>query len=114
LLTGSTVDEIESSAAALAEFVDVHAARRQEQEPPDLVATARAAKEERKRTLLAALAGRREQPRDPRGRYASFDGGARPSVPAARNAEAEHAELAARLIGESRQSRGSADVGRHF
>jgi hypothetical protein len=112
-LTGETVERIEEQAAELAKL---GASTRADLEPAthDLIGTARAAKHERRQTLLAALAGHREQPRDRRGQYASFDGGARAPVPTRGDPQAEHTELAARLIGESRQSRGPADVGRHF
>jgi hypothetical protein len=114
-LTGTTVTELEEQAAELAEVIGAHQAREQ-QEPADLLTAAKAAKAQRKQALLTALTGRREQPRDELGRFArgGFDGGARAPLPARGDPEAEHAQLAADLIARSRQSRGPADVGRHF
>ena len=83
---GTTLDEIEASASALAKIVnsggrlDTH-----EQKPSgDLFANAASAKAARKHALFEALVGRAEQPRDERGRFVGgFDGGARTSPPPA-------------------------------
>ena len=74
-LTGVTLEEIEAQADRL---VRLGAVARPSQEPAlDLSTTARAAKAERRRGLLAVLTGRSEQPCDSAGRYVSrgFDGG---------------------------------------
>lgn len=115
-LSGTTLAEIEAQAAELAEVIGAHEAREQ-QEPTDLLTSARAAKAQRKRELAAMLTRRTSQPRDELGRFAgrgSFDGGARQPLRAPGDPQAEHAQLAADLIAQSRQSRGPADAGRHF
>jgi hypothetical protein len=81
-LAGSTLSELDESAAALAKLLG----ERREQEPasvPDFFTSAATAKAERQRALLDIVTGRMpEQPRDKRGRFTSgFDGGARPAVP---------------------------------
>jgi hypothetical protein len=115
-MTGSTLSEIEAQAAELAEMAGTHEAHEQ-QEPTDLLTSARAAKARRRAELVTALTRRSSQPRDELGRFAgrsSFDGGARAPLAVRGDPEAEHAQLAADLIARSRQSRGPADVGRHF
>jgi hypothetical protein len=115
-ITGSSLEEIESSATALAKLVDTSRVRREE-EPTDLLTAARAERVERKRELAALLTRPSPQPRDHTGRFAArggFDGGARAPALARANPEAEHSATVARLISESRQSRGAADAGRHF
>jgi hypothetical protein len=83
-LSGSTVEEIEQSAEQLARFVDEHG-RREEPAPPTLdpISAALADKRAQKRRLAEWLTAspKPSQPRDEQGRYASFDGGARPSLP---------------------------------
>jgi hypothetical protein len=77
-LVGTTVEELEQSATALAELVG----ERHEQEAPDFFAAAAAAKAERKRALVDLVTGRTQPQRDEQGRYTGFDGGARQSLPA--------------------------------
>jgi hypothetical protein len=86
-LTGSTVEELEAQAGALARVVGAADARREPEPaaaPGDPLADALAGKEQRQRELAALFTRRAPQPRDETGRYAgrgSFDGGARPSLP---------------------------------
>jgi hypothetical protein len=85
LLTGTTLEEIETSADALVKLIDARRVR-QDQEPPDMLTAARTEQARRKQELTARLTRRSPQPRDELGRYASrartFDGGARRPVPA--------------------------------
>jgi hypothetical protein len=85
LLTGTGVEELEASADELAKLVG---ARSDDQEPEqtdlaDLFTNVSSVKARRKRQLAELLVGDAPQPRDERGRWAGFDGGARPSPPAA-------------------------------
>ena len=100
-LHGGSVAEVEEQAARLAGLLDSAASQEQESDAPvDLLATARAAKEERRRTLRAALSGREEQPRDASGRYApraSFDGGARSPLPLPRDPVHDHDQTVGEL-----------------
>jgi hypothetical protein len=79
-LNGSTLAELEASAAALVKLLG----QRHEEEPaaeaPNPFAGAAIAKDARQRALLGALTGRSPQRRDERGRYTSFDGGARQPI----------------------------------
>jgi hypothetical protein len=106
LLTGTTLEEVEASADELVKLLDRGG---REEEPTDLFASARADQARRKQALLTALAGRSEQPRDDRGRYGSFDGGARQPVPTPRDPSATHSELVSRLAAQS-HLHGAADV----
>lgn len=106
-LSGSSVAELEASADALIKVLGSHV-----QPAPEASAnpftTARAAKAERQRALLAAFIGRSGQPRDAGERYArsGFDGGARQPVPAPRDAEREHSELVSLLAYQSKLGHG--------
>jgi hypothetical protein len=94
-LRGSTLAELEASAAALAKLLG-----ERDREPaagaPDLFTAAAVAKAERQRALLAALTGRAPQPRDVRGRWTGFDGGAR--QPLATKPPEDHGAWLVRLI----------------
>jgi hypothetical protein len=84
LLAGETAEEVEEAARALSEFINSRAPRQEpDPEPADPISAGRREAAERKRRLLAAITGRRAQPRDRQGRFASvsFDGGARQPVP---------------------------------
>jgi hypothetical protein len=98
LLVGETVEELDANAAALVRFVG----ERQEPEPElaqGFFARAAEAKARRKKELLALFSGRApEQPRDERGRWLGFDGGARRAAPVRRPPEQEHNELVAELV----------------
>jgi hypothetical protein len=76
-LTGVTLEEVEAQADRLVKVVGTTDAQPEREPAADLFSTARAAKAERQQALLAVVAGRSEQPRDPAGRYAGrgFDGG---------------------------------------
>jgi hypothetical protein len=91
LLQGETVEELERSAAKLANLIGTH--RQEEQAPTDIITAARRATAERKHRLAMLLTGR-EQPRDTAGRYSkpatSFDGGARDQASMKGPPEAEH------------------------
>jgi hypothetical protein len=88
------------SAAAFASLVGE---RRQDPElPVGVFERAAVAKAERKRALEALFTGRTEQPRDKRGRWAGFDGGARRSVPHRRPPEQEHDEIIVQMAQLSR------------
>jgi hypothetical protein len=78
-LTGSTLDEIEAEADALVKVLG--ASERQPEPTLDPISEALRQKQRKRQQLLAAITGRREQPRDRQGRYVSFDGGARQPVP---------------------------------
>jgi hypothetical protein len=95
LPTDGTVEEIEHAAAQLAALVEKHG-REQQPEPepaPDILTSARLAKQERQQQLIALFSGcPQPQPRDPatgrfsssRSRSTGFDLGARRTVPPAR------------------------------
>jgi hypothetical protein len=102
-LQGSTVEEVEASAAALAKLLG----KRDEPDPlADLFAFA-ARKGERQQALVDALTGRAPQRRDGRGRFAGgFDGGVRTPVSARRAPEVEHGHLIGRMAALSRTFRG--------
>jgi hypothetical protein len=106
-LTGSTLDELDASAAELVRLLR----KRREQEQPaagqGLFADAVAATARRKRELTALFCGRAPQPRDERGRFArtsgGFDGGVRGEpVPHRRPPELEHNDLVVRMAELSR------------
>jgi hypothetical protein len=97
-IAGQTLEELEASAAKLAELIGAAGARpEQERAEPlaDVFGNTARRKQEQQRALVEALHGRPQQPRDERGRFASsgFDGGARESVPHRRPPEREHDEL---------------------
>jgi hypothetical protein len=109
-LTGATLAELEQSASALAQLL----AERGEEEPePEPVpvqyffTAAAEARRKRKAELAAIFTGRApEQPRDAKGRWIGFDGGARQPIPTGRSPEEEHNQLVAQLAGLSRTFRG--------
>jgi hypothetical protein len=84
-LVGSTVKELEESAAALARLVDTR--REPEQTPPTDVFSLAAAQKAARKSLPNALCGRTSQPRDPRGRVAAGFDGAHSPTPAASPAD---------------------------
>jgi hypothetical protein len=109
-LTGATLAELEQSASALARLL---AERREEEPEPEAVpvqdffTAAAEARRKRKAELAAIFTGRApEQPRDAKGRWIGFDGGARQPIPAGRSPEQEHNQLVAQLAGLSRTFRG--------
>ena len=110
ILTGSSLAELEASAAELARFVADHRARQDPDEQtdprPGALRDAATAKAERNAALERAFAPRLTQPRDDHGRFearpVSFDGGARPRVPSFRSPEREHDELIGRLAVQAR------------
>ena len=108
-LVGETVAEVEASAAKLASLIG--SAPEPAESLMGLFGHAPAEKQQRQRALIAALHGRREQPRDPStGRWAtgpfSFDGGAR--QPMAPPPESHDAWLTRVLASRA------ADAGAHF
>lgn len=102
-LTGTTIDTLEHQAATLAKIIR---AGNDEQPAPatNPFTQGPAGKAARQRNLLAALHAPPPQERDERGRYTSsgFDGGARQTVPAPRDPEADHNALLAQLAGIAR------------
>jgi hypothetical protein len=115
LLTGSTVAELEQSAAALARLLsrNLQAADRREEPTPGMgfFAAAAAARDARKRELTELFTGRTSPSRDERGRWAKpatgFDGGARrEGLPVPKSPEQAHNELVAQA--SSRRPRGGA------
>jgi hypothetical protein len=99
-LQGRTVAEVEAQAGTLVALLGkTRAAREPEPAPapnPFAIATAQ---KERKRAVLALFTGRASQPRDAKGRYAGFDGGARQPVPErASDPERDHGELVAQIV----------------
>jgi hypothetical protein len=99
-LSGESLHELEQSAQSLAQLLAEHRPRDAEASPPpDPIMTALASKAARKRELADRLLGRVPQPRDETGRFAtaSFDGGARPSVPVPKDPVAEHDRLVGQL-----------------
>lgn len=109
-VTGRTVEELERSADGFANLIGAKEERPEPTVGPGLFAEVAATKAERKQALAALLSGR-AQPRDDDGRYAkkaaTFDGGARASVPVAMSPEQSHAELLGHLITASRVYRGA-------
>jgi hypothetical protein len=115
-LSGETVTEVEQSASRLAavfrERNEQHERAEQARSPSGFFDVAAAEKAERKRTLVNALTGRVQQPRDHQGKFAAadqpavgFDGGVREPV---RRIESHESWLAAAL--DDRR----ADVGSNF
>jgi hypothetical protein len=85
-LTGSTLSELEASAAALTKLLGKQHEQEEEQErEAGFFERAAAPKAEQKRALAAIFTGRARQPRDEQGRWTEqvvdFHGGARQSVP---------------------------------
>jgi hypothetical protein len=111
-LTGTTLEEIEASADALARLIDASGEHRQKSAiaGPDLFTGMVESKARQKRELAALFCGRARQPRDEAGRFAQraagFDGGARASLPIAKPPEQAHADLLGHLITASRVYRG--------
>jgi hypothetical protein len=109
-LTGTTLAELDQSAATLAKLLG----ERRNEEPttaPGPFTEMAAAKAARKQELAAIFTGRAPQPRDERGRFAtvpgSFDGGARRQIaPLPRET---HAETLTRLL-----ATGEANAGRRI
>jgi hypothetical protein len=109
LLVGSSIAEVEESADAL---VGLLAKYGREQQPVpeqvDPIAAALAGKAERKRALAEAIIGPRRQPRDEQGRFTSFDGGARPTMPTWRHDPiVEHDQAVTRLAALAATFRGT-------
>jgi hypothetical protein len=110
LLVGETIEQLEQSATALVDLLDARREEQENQQPAlGLLEQAAIDKAERKRTLVNALGGFTQQ-RDQQGRYtrpaASFDGGARRSVPPPPQT---HEEWLADALADKR-----ADVGARF
>jgi hypothetical protein len=80
LLVGETVEELETSAAALAKLLGERRDQGRAADAPDPFTGAAIAKRARQQALAAALTGRTPRPRDARGRFTGFDGGARQRV----------------------------------
>jgi hypothetical protein len=95
-LSGSTLSEVETSAQELNQLLG---GRQDEPTPPtDLIAMALRAKNARKAKLAQVFLGRpRPQPRDEKGRWVGFDGGARQPLPEPRDPERDHNAAVARL-----------------
>ena len=107
-LTGSTLAEVEESAARLVHLLGEHEPEAPAAPAPaaaDLFSGAAARKAAQQQALLNALTGRQEQDRDERGRFASsggFDGGARTPTRARRDPAREHGELVGRMAAVTR------------
>jgi hypothetical protein len=105
-LRGSTLAEVEASADALVKLIG----QGDKPEPaaatgaPDPFTGAAAAKAQRKRDLLNTVTGRTPQPRDERGRFSGFDGGAQQPVPPPPE---DHGAWLARVIRERRADAGA-------
>jgi hypothetical protein len=106
-MTGGTLAEVEASADALVHLLGTSHDEPAQEPTTDPFATARAAKAERQRALLAAFTGRSEPTRDAAGRYArsGFDGGARSPIPSRADPRHEHDELIVRLAARSKLGR---------
>jgi hypothetical protein len=108
-LVGSTIPELEESAAKLADLLGKQP-QPEQQRPPSLFEIAAAEKAERKQTLVNALCGRFPQTREEQGRFADkpadFSRGARRSVPPPPQT---HESWLADALGDRR-----ADVGADF
>jgi hypothetical protein len=110
-LTGTTSEQLEASAGALAGLLGGGGDQRGQDSATEqgLLTGAAAAKQRKQEALLAALLGR-PQPRDESGRFTTraigFDGGARQPVPVATSPQQAHAELLGHLITASRVYRG--------
>jgi hypothetical protein len=112
LLQGESIDELETSAARLAELLAAREPEPEpEPEPADPLAAALAnrgaAKRQRQRQLMAALHGQPTQPRDDQGRFVSggFGGGARRPVPEPKSPEQAHDEVVLQLAQLSKLGR---------
>jgi hypothetical protein len=103
-LTGRTIEELETAANELAELVAANRGQAPEQVDPltEALQSGPALKAARQRALVQALHRRPEQPRDERGRYAGFDGGARRSTPQPQSPVEAHDELIVTLSQFSR------------
>jgi hypothetical protein len=115
-LDGSTVEEIEQAADALARLAGVHGGGRKREQQASSQATSDTAdplaaalaegppgRARRQATLVAALHGRPSRPRDQQGRFVGgFDGGARSPAPSPASPEKEHGEFLGSLIAASR------------
>jgi hypothetical protein len=98
LLTGDTIDELETSAQQLTQLMRTHG-RQAEPTPADPITAALQANHQRKRHLAETIIGR--HPRNERGQFTprqgGFDGGARPLAPTPRDPMAEHNQAIAEL-----------------
>jgi hypothetical protein len=104
-LSGETVEEMEASAAALAELIGRRVRGGRAAPAADPISTALASKSSRKAERHALFTGRAPQRRDEQGRFTSsggFDGGARKPVAPPRNPEREHGELLGQMAALSR------------
>jgi hypothetical protein len=110
-LEGTTVEEVEQSAVALADLLatsaDVSPMGDIEVDP---ITASLQSKQQRQAARTAAILGPSAQPRDSEGRYtervADFHGGARQSVPAVPDPVREHGKLVSALA-QLRQLGGS-------
>jgi hypothetical protein len=96
---------LEASADGLAQLIDSHAGRTEAEAEPesDPITQALAAKTQRKRALALMLTGGRpEQPRDEHGRYATFDGGARRTIPIPLTPDQAHSQAVVQLANLAR------------
>lgn len=102
-LDGTTLEQIEAQATALARLLGENADRREREVAlgHDMFSIAATAKQVRKQALAAMFTGRALQARDEVGRFATggFDGGARQSLPIAKSPEQAHGELVGHLVG---------------
>jgi hypothetical protein len=83
-LFGATLEELEVNADALVALLGARRERTEERWSPslgDLLTDRASFKTRRQHHLIQALHGRTPQPRDERGRWTGFDGGARPLPP---------------------------------
>jgi hypothetical protein len=107
-LRGETLEEVERSAVEFALLFGKD--RNQEwsvRKPGPFFSDMVAAKARRKEALAELLSGRASlQPRDARGRWTGFDGGARQPAPTRGSPEREHNELVSELTRVSRTFRG--------
>ena len=95
-LAGSNLVELEESASAFQRLLSAHAEPSEPEAvaPTNLLADARAAKTARSRAIIEMFSGSPAgQPRDERGRYAGFDGGARRPIPVRASPEREHGDV---------------------
>jgi hypothetical protein len=106
LLVGESIEELERSAAKLAQLVGARREQEAEPEPEGFFAAAARAKAARKQELAAIFTGHAPQPRDERGRFAEFNRGARASAPPPPET---HGQTLARLLRS-----GQANAGRRL
>jgi hypothetical protein len=106
-LRGETLEEVERSAVEFAQlFREGRDQERAVGKPGPFFADMVAAKARRKEALAELLTGRASlQPRDARGRWTGFDGGARQPAPTRGSPEREHNELVSELTRVSRTFR---------